>query len=568
VLDQAAEIRRGYQELTAARERDRELGRKATDLLALNQRIGAAERAVQAARSTLEAEEARLAAEAARLERLAASRAALESDLAAARNALGELDAEAARLAALQERLQAALGEAGGLEAENARLRQEMQDLRRKIDELAGAEARCPLCGTELGEDGQRHIMAAYEGEGKERAARFRENQARVRALQAEVERLRRETQQGQAALSRRRSEVDGRLAALEGELARAVQAETEAAPLRERLAQVRADLAAGAYAAAERAELARLQAERDALAYDEAEHRAVRERLAALERYDALHRRLGEAETLAAREEEALARAESNRAAWLERLREAEAEAARAREELERHPDVAAGLEAAARELATLRGREQALRQALGAVRQKLEDCRRLEEDRERRLAALRLAQEEKKIHEDLAVAFGKRGIQALIIDTALPEIEEEANRLLARMTNNRMSIAMSTQRETRRGTVQETLDIRIADELGTRDYEMFSGGEAFRINLALRIALSRLLARRAGAPLPTLIIDEGFGTQDAAARERLVEAITAIQDDFQCLLVITHIDELKDVFPTRLEVHKTPQGSVVQVT
>lgn len=45
-------------------------------------------------------------------------------------------------------------------------------------------------------------------------------------------------------------------------------------------------------------------------------------------------------------------------------------------------------------------------------------------------------------------------------------------------------------------------------------------------------------------------MIIDEGFGTQDAQGHERLVEAITSIQDDFDRVLVITHIDELKDLF------------------
>ena len=103
----------------------------------------------------------------------------------------------------------------------------------------------------------------------------------------------------------------------------------------------------------------------------------------------------------------------------------------------------------------------------------------------------------------------------------------------------------------------------IKIGDELGTRSYETFSGGEAFRVNVALRIALSRLLARRAGAPLPTLFIDEGFGTQDVAGRDKLVEAIHSIQDQFERILVITHIDEIKEQFPTRIEVVKTPEGS-----
>jgi DNA repair protein SbcC/Rad50 len=175
--------------------------------------------------------------------------------------------------------------------------------------------------------------------------------------------------------------------------------------------------------------------------------------------------------------------------------------------------------------------------------------------------------AAQEESIYQELARAFGKTGIQALLIEMALPDIENEANDLLGRMTDNRMHVKFDTQEETKTGKVKETLAITIADELGTRDYEMFSGGEAFRINFAIRIALSRLLAKRAGAPLPTLIIDEGFGTQDAIALEKVKEAINSIQNDFEKILVITHMEELKDAFPTRIDVVKTAEGSTVRV-
>jgi exonuclease SbcC len=129
-------------------------------------------------------------------------------------------------------------------------------------------------------------------------------------------------------------------------------------------------------------------------------------------------------------------------------------------------------------------------------------------------------------------------------------------------------MHVKIETQRQTKRGDLLETLDINISDELGTRNYEMFSGGEAFRINFAIRIALSKLLARRAGAPLPTLVIDEGFGTQDSDGIEKLKEAINSIQDDFDKILVITHIEELRDAFPTRIDVIKTAEGSTLTVS
>jgi exonuclease SbcC len=153
------------------------------------------------------------------------------------------------------------------------------------------------------------------------------------------------------------------------------------------------------------------------------------------------------------------------------------------------------------------------------------------------------------------------------MIIDAAIPELQETANHLLARMTEGRMHLQLTTQREKVTGGIAETLDILISDGQSTRDYETFSGGEAMRINFALRIALSKLLARRAGAQLRTLVIDEGFGSQDAQGRERLMEAVNSVQDDFDLILVITHLDELKDRFPVRIEITKTPDGSQIEV-
>jgi exonuclease SbcC len=131
-------------------------------------------------------------------------------------------------------------------------------------------------------------------------------------------------------------------------------------------------------------------------------------------------------------------------------------------------------------------------------------------------------------------------------------------------------MSVRFVTQAEykdKKREDLKETLDIQISDGAGSRDYEMFSGGEAFRVNFAIRLALSEVLARRTGARLQTLVIDEGFGSQDALGRQRLVEAINLVKPDFAKILIITHLDELKDAFPNRIEVEKTAGSSTVRV-
>lgn len=156
------------------------------------------------------------------------------------------------------------------------------------------------------------------------------------------------------------------------------------------------------------------------------------------------------------------------------------------------------------------------------------------------------------------LAESFGKKGIQAVIIENAVPEIETDANRILSKLTDCKMHVGLITQHKTKSGGIVETLDLMIGDEVGTRNYELYSGGEAFKVNFAIRVALSRLLARRSGAKLETLIIDEGFGSQDEVSRDRLVKAIRSIQSDFARILVITHIQDIKEMFPVQIQVTK----------
>ncbi|HEY4688842.1 MAG TPA: SMC family ATPase [Anaerolineae bacterium] len=213
------------------------------------------------------------------------------------------------------------------------------------------------------------------------------------------------------------------------------------------------------------------------------------------------------------------------------------------------------------------VRAEEAHARQSLGAAEQKLAACDALAKVRESKVAEHKRLAEEKGIYEELRLAFGKKGVPAMIIEAAIPEIEDEANALLSRITAGRMHVRFDTQKETQKGDTVETLDIQIGDELGTRPYENHSGGEQFRVNFAIRVALSKLLARRAGAQLQTLVIDEGFGALDASGRERLVEAINAVQADFERVLVITHLEELKDAFPARIDVTKTESGSQIVV-
>ena len=565
---QAEDIRLGHQRWQDARARDAELTHLQSALNELRLQELGLQAKIDSARQSLAAEVAALGSQVEDLAALAAALPALGGDKTRLKEELATLATDEAKLAELRSDEQQAAADLQSLAEARRRLQAETADLKRKAEELPDKSGLCPLCGTDLGEDELHHIRDHYRREELARQQALQESEERARSLSRRADELRRGIATLEAEMRRRRSELDQRLALLEREIEDAQAAAAALPSAQAELAKLEQRLAGEDYAPAERRQLGDLRLRMAALAYDPAAHEDARRAVEDLAKFEERFRRLGEAEKLLERELEGLAAAQENRERWQGRCLEATKEVERLGKELERQPDLTPRLTQERSKLEGMQQDERRLRQALGALEGELERLRALEEGRRPKVEALNQAASDKAIHDELAAAFGKNGVQALIIDGVLPEIADEANRLLSQMTGGRMALAMTTQRETQKKAVVETLDIKVSDELGdTRSYEMFSGGEAFRINFALRIALSRLLARRAGAPLPTLIIDEGFGTQDSGGRERLVEAIQTIQDDFRCLLVITHVEELRDAFPVRIEVTKTPAGSTIAV-
>ena len=228
------------------------------------------------------------------------------------------------------------------------------------------------------------------------------------------------------------------------------------------------------------------------------------------------------------------------------------------------------AALDRLTQQLATQRQQRDHYLAQRGALAQAQQHLETLHQQRDHHQQALGSARQRQRIYQELALAFGRKGIQALMIENLLPHLEAEANQILGRLSQHQLHLRFVTQRPSkgRQAKRLETLDILIADTQGSRPYETYSGGEAFRINFALRLALARILAQRSGMALQLLIIDEGFGSQDPQGCDHLIAAINAIAPDFACILAVTHMPRLRDAFPTRLDITKTAQGSHITLS
>ena len=564
VLARRVEVEEGYTRLVEARQADAAWNERLAQYARIQEQQRALERALDAARHELDLACGRLRERMADLRQRAANEEKLAGDLAEVERQVAELEADRAAREAAQARIQALNEEAAGLNVRNKQLRAEMDALRRKLDVLVdeAGGAACPLCGQALSDEHREELEEQFEAEGKDLAEDYRANSTRTHEIEAETGRLQDEVAQFDRKLGTLPAQ-QRREAQLEQALSEARQAAQQLEGGDVELAALELRLAHKDYAPEEQARLQRLSSELKVLGYDPEAHNQARADVASLSEFEAQHQQLRAAQERIDEERTALADLRTRRQRWQKSLAEDQAQRETLAKDVARLPKVKQEIEDKTREVDDLQREASRARQTLGAAQQKLDHCSYLAAERVRRVADLQRAADEKAVFEELRLAFGKKGVQAMIIEAAIPEIEYEANQLLSRMTEGRMHVRFETQRETLKGDTRETLDINIADELGTRSYELFSGGEAFRVNFAIRIALSKLLARRAGAQLQFLVIDEGFGTQDAEGRQRLVEAINSVQDDFERILAITHIEELRDAFPVRIEVTKTADGS-----
>ena len=231
---------------------------------------------------------------------------------------------------------------------------------------------------------------------------------------------------------------------------------------------------------------------------------------------------------------------------------------------QLRQTPDVAQAISDLETSLAASQQQRETIVAELGALQQRLEQLHQQQQTQQQLQQSLAAARQTVRVYGELAHAFGRNGVQALLIENLLPQLETQTNHLLSRLSNGQLHVQFVTQRASRRQhKLIDTLDILIADPRGTRPYETYSGGEAFRVNFAIRLALARLLAQRSGMALQMLIIDEGFGTQDQEGCQRLIAAINAIAPDFACILAVTHVPHFREAFQTRIDVTKTEAGS-----
>ena len=175
---------------------------------------------------------------------------------------------------------------------------------------------------------------------------------------------------------------------------------------------------------------------------------------------------------------------------------------------------------------------------QRLGAIGSEIS---RLEQDVDR----IEKLQADWKVYETILAATGKDGIPLQIIASQLPRINSEISKVLTGVVNFNVELVAN----------EEDGDLEIFIDYGDskRPIELSSGMEKMISSLAIRTALIEVSA----IPKPDLfIIDEGFGALDDTNLEACARLLTSLKRNFKNMLVISHVDSIKDIVDNVIEI------------
>jgi exonuclease SbcC len=182
-------------------------------------------------------------------------------------------------------------------------------------------------------------------------------------------------------------------------------------------------------------------------------------------------------------------------------------------------------------------------------------------------RVAALR----EKKGALDARFSLAQTLAQHLRADQFLAYVQEEAMRVLAADgTRHLKQLSQGRYSLTCEGQDFFVIDHWNADH--RRSVKTLSGGETFLASLGLALALAESFVTlaadgAAGEALESLFLDEGFGTLDPETLGQVVRAIEELQGGSRLVGVITHIPELADQMPARIEVGRSDRGATLAI-
>lgn len=213
-------------------------------------------------------------------------------------------------------------------------------------------------------------------------------------------------------------------------------------------------------------------------------------------------------------------------------------------------HPDLIKQIDA---EIASLKDEEERLQAEIGKLQHQLQELDLLKEKIVSLQGLIQSLRSQESLYVTIHQDLRKDRLPDYLLSSVLHTILESASEKYYELSGKRYKLSLEGT-----GEIQ-VLDGWNMDE--PRSVTSLSGGESFAASLSVALALSEYLQGR--QRIQSLFIDEGFGHLDKETRDKVAEILSSLQTGERLVGIVTHIEELADLFPHRIIVEKLPEGS-----
>jgi DNA repair exonuclease SbcCD ATPase subunit len=165
---------------------------------------------------------------------------------------------------------------------------------------------------------------------------------------------------------------------------------------------------------------------------------------------------------------------------------------------------------------------------------------------------------------YEIVSKAFSKDGIPQLMIDCALPQLQDILNQLTSYI--RKFDIKISTQQEQKNDTLKETISFVVDDGIKSRDIKYFSGGEKKLLKSIVRLGLSLFQSQRSGNSYKLLFMDEAFDALDRDNSMLLLRIIYNLKSKFVQIFIISHSTDVLGNLSKCIRFEKDGERTVVK--
>ena len=228
-----------------------------------------------------------------------------------------------------------------------------------------------------------------------------------------------------------------------------------------------------------------------------------------------------------------------------------------------------------------------EALNRRLGEIQEQLEARQKAQRELQNtvllaeksRVQLCKLADEKKGREQTLSdlkelyeASSGNKGkhiaFERYVLGAYFDDILEASNERFSAMTSQRFT--MRRKEEKSAGNISDGLEIEVLDSYtGTaRSISSLSGGESFKAALALALGMGDVVQSHSGGiSIETMFIDEGFGTLDADSLQSAIQCLMDLNRSTSRMIgIISHVSELKERIPAKIEIEVSPCGSVIR--